>query len=85
MHFINRHYLIKPKDKRDKAVWDLAKDVAINQFIPQLDALSVPLNVLIEEGHGTDNDIIFAGPPMNMLNKTAKSRNHDYPRKFHHQ
>ncbi|MDM7320569.1 MAG: VWA-like domain-containing protein, partial [Fervidobacterium sp.] len=77
MHFINRHYLIKPKDKRDKAVWDLAKDVAINQFIPQLDALSVPLNVLIEEGHGTDNDIIFAGPPMNMLNKTAEEY-HNY-------
>lgn len=77
MHFINRHYLIKPKDKRDKAVWDLAKDVAINQFIPQLDALSVPLNVLIEEGHGTDNDIIFAGPPMTMLNRTAEEY-HDY-------
>jgi len=77
MHFINRHYLIKPKDKRDKAIWELSKDVAINQFIPQLDAFSIPLDVLIEEGHGTDNDIIFAGPPVNMLNRTAEEY-HDY-------
>ncbi|WP_448377038.1 vWA domain-containing protein [Fervidobacterium sp.] len=77
MHFINRHYLIKPKDKRDRAIWELAKDAAINQFIPQLDAFSIPLNVLIEEGHGTDNDIIFAGPPLDMLNRTAEEY-HDY-------
>ncbi|ABS60165.1 VWA-like domain-containing protein [Fervidobacterium nodosum] len=77
MHFINRHYLIKPKDKRDKAIWNLAQDAAINQFIPQLDALSVPLNVLIEEGHGADNDVIFVGPPANMLNRTAEEY-HDY-------
>ncbi|MGC8903179.1 MAG: DUF2201 family putative metallopeptidase [Fervidobacterium sp.] len=77
MHFINRHYLIIPKDTRDKTVWDLAKDAAINQFIPQLDALSIPLNVLIAEQHGTDNDIIFVGPPVNMLNKTAEEY-HDY-------
>ncbi|MEJ5257919.1 MAG: VWA-like domain-containing protein [Fervidobacterium sp.] len=77
MHIINRHYLIHPKDKRDKAVWDIAKDAAINQFIPQLDAFSIPLNVLIEEGHGTDNDLIFVGPPIDMLNKTAEEY-HDY-------
>ncbi len=77
MHVINKHYLIKAKDKRDKKIWDIAKDAAINQFIPELDALSVPLNVLIEEGHGTDNDLIFVGPPADMLNKTAEEY-HEY-------
>ncbi|ODN31167.1 DUF2201 family putative metallopeptidase [Fervidobacterium thailandense] len=77
MHYINRHYLIKPKDERDKKIWDLAKDAAINQFIPLLDAYSIPLNVLIAEGHGTDNEIIFVGPPVDMLNRTAEEY-HDY-------
>ncbi|MFN6991879.1 MAG: VWA-like domain-containing protein [Fervidobacterium sp.] len=77
MHLINKHYLIIPKDKRDKAIWHMAQDAAVNQFIPQLDAFSTPLNVLIEEGHGTDNDIIFVGPPVNMLNKTAEEY-HEY-------
>jgi len=77
MHYVNRHYLIKPKDERDKKIWDLAKDAAINQFIPLLDAYSIPLNVLIAEGHGTDNDVIFVGPPIDMLNRTAEEY-HDY-------
>ncbi|MCX7653245.1 MAG: VWA-like domain-containing protein [Fervidobacterium sp.] len=72
MHVINRHHLIRPKDKKDMMIWNLAKDAAINQFIPEIDALSVPLNVLIEEGHGTDNDLIFVGPPANMLNKSVE-------------
>ncbi|MFN3692203.1 MAG: VWA-like domain-containing protein, partial [Fervidobacterium sp.] len=55
----------------------IAQDAAINQFIPQLDAFSTPLNVLIEENHGTDNDIIFVGPPVNFLNRTAEEY-HEY-------
>lgn len=77
MHLINKHYMIIPKDKRDRAIWHMAQDAAINQFIPQLDAFSIPLNVLIEEGHGTDNDVIFVGPPANMLNRTAEEY-HEY-------
>jgi len=72
MHFINKHYLIRAKDKRDKQIWDIAKDAAINQFIPQLDAFSIPLNVLVQEGHGVDNDMIFVSPPIDMLNRTAE-------------
>lgn len=77
MHLINKHHLIIPKDRRDKAIWHIAQDAAINQFIPQLDAFSTPLNVLIEENHGTDNDIIFVGPPVNFLNRTAEEY-HEY-------
>lgn len=77
MHYVNRHYLVRPKDERDKKIWDLAKDAAINQFIPLLDAYSIPLNVLIAEGHAADNEIIFVGPPVHMLNCTAEEY-HDY-------
>ena len=63
MHLINQHFLIKPKDSRDKKIWDLAMDAAINQYIEELDAFGVPLNQLIEEGHGVDNEYIFAVPP----------------------
>ena len=72
MHIINQHFRIKPKNNREKKIWDLAMDAAINQFIPELDARSVPLNLLIEEGHGVDNETIFAGPPPFMINATAE-------------
>ncbi|MBO8161463.1 MAG: hypothetical protein H0Z24_07480 [Thermosipho sp. (in: Bacteria)] len=72
MHIINQHFRIKPKNNREKKIWDLAMDAAINQFIPELDARSIPLNLLIEEGHGVDNEIMFAGPPPFMINKTAE-------------
>ena len=34
MHLINLHFLIRPRNDRDRAVWDLAMDAAINQHIP---------------------------------------------------
>ncbi|ACJ75242.1 hypothetical protein Ob7_07932 [Thermosipho africanus Ob7] len=72
MHIINQHFRIKPKNNREKKIWDLAMDAAINQYIPELDARSVPLNVLIQEGHGVDNEYMFAAPPPFMINKTAE-------------
>lgn len=72
MHIINQHFRIKPKNNREKKIWDLAMDAAINQYIPELDARSVPLNVLIQEGHGVDNEYMFAAPPTFMINKTAE-------------
>ncbi|ONN27554.1 hypothetical protein XJ44_03255 [Thermosipho affectus] len=72
MHIINQHFRIKPRNKREKKIWDLAMDAAINQYIPELDARGVPLNVLIEEGHGVDNEVIFAAPPAFLIDKTAE-------------
>lgn len=72
MHLINLHFLIKPKDERDRAIWDLAMDAAINQYIPELAAFGVPLNLLVEEGHGVDNENLFVLPPDWMLNKSAE-------------
>lgn len=72
MHIINQHFRIKPKNQREKKIWDLAMDAAINQYIPELDARGVPLNVLIQEGHGVDNEVMFAVPPAFMIDKTAE-------------
>jgi len=72
MHLINLHFLIKPKDNRDKKIWDLAMDAAINQYIEEIDALGVSLNQLIEEGHGVDNEYIFAVPPAQHPGETAE-------------
>ncbi|MFN3284524.1 MAG: VWA-like domain-containing protein, partial [Pseudothermotoga sp.] len=72
MHLINLHFLIKPKDSRDRMIWDLAMDAAINQYIPQLSAFGVPLNLLIEEGHGVDNEKFFVLPPDWMPDKSAE-------------
>ncbi len=63
MHLINLHFLIKPKSKRERMIWDLAMDAAINQYIPELAAFGIPLNLLIEEGHGVDNERLFVIPP----------------------
>ncbi|HOJ88662.1 MAG TPA: VWA-like domain-containing protein [Pseudothermotoga sp.] len=72
MHLINLHFLIKPKDNRDRMIWDLAMDAAINQYIPQLSAFGVPLNLLIEEGHGVDNEKLFVLPPDWMPDRSAE-------------
>ncbi len=72
MHLINLHFLIKPKDRRDKKIWDLAMDASINQYIEELDAFGVSLNQLIEEGHGVDNEYIFAVPPPQYPGETAE-------------
>ena len=72
MHLINQHFLIRPRDSRDKKIWDLAMDAAVNQYIPELDALGVPLGVLVEEGHGVDNDVIFAVPPPEHPDESAE-------------
>lgn len=72
MHLINLHFLIKPKDERDKAIWDLAMDAAINQYIPELAVFGVPLNLLVEEGHSVDNENLFVLPPDWMPNKSAE-------------
>ncbi|WP_041075410.1 vWA domain-containing protein [Thermotoga caldifontis] len=72
MHLINLHFLIKPKDDRDRAIWDLAMDAAINQHIPELAAFGVPLNLLVEEGHGVDNENLFVLPPDWMPDRSAE-------------
>ncbi len=72
MHLINLHFLIKPKSERDRAIWDLAMDAAINQYIPELAAFGVPLNLLVEEGHGVDNENLFVLPPDWMPNRSAE-------------
>lgn len=72
MHLINLHFLIKPKNNADRMIWDLAMDAAINQYIPQLSAFGVPLNLLIEEGHGVDNERLFVLPPDWMPDKSAE-------------
>ncbi len=72
MHLINLHFLIKPKNKREKMIWDLAMDAAINQYIPELSAFGIPLNLLIEEGHGVDNERMFVLPPDWMPNESAE-------------
>lgn len=72
MHLINLHFLIKPKDGKDRAIWDLAMDAAINQHIPELAAFGVPLNLLVEEGHGVDNENLFVLPPDWMPDRSAE-------------
>lgn len=71
-HIIHGHIFIKPKGKTDRQIWNLAMDAAINQQIKELDAFSVPLDVLLDEGCGTDNENLFVGPPMNYINRTVE-------------
>ncbi len=82
MHLINQHFLIKPKDERDKKIWDLAMDAAINQYIEELDAFGVPLTQLVEGGHGVDNEYIFAVPPPEHPGETAEFYHDWMLRKF---
>ena len=71
-HIIHGHIFIKPKNKREKGIWDLAMDAAINQYIRELDAFAEPLDVMVAEGHAPDNEFFFVTAPMNLLNKTAE-------------
>ncbi|KAF2956017.1 VWA-like domain-containing protein [Marinitoga sp. 38H-ov] len=71
-HIIHGHIFIKSKNNKDKKIWNLAMDAAINQQIRELDAFSVPLDTLLDEGCGTDNENFFVGPPINYINKTAE-------------
>ncbi|AAD36010.1 hypothetical protein THMA_0951 [Thermotoga maritima MSB8] len=72
MHIVLQHFRIKPKDERDRKIWDLAMDAAINQYIPELAAFGVPLDVLVKEGHTTDNDTLFVLPPEWMMFENAE-------------
>jgi len=72
MHIVNKHILIKPGKSKEKVVWDLAMDAAINQYIPELYARGIPLNVLIHEGCSTDNERFFVIPPEFMPGETAE-------------
>ena len=71
-HIIYGHIFIKPKSKKEKGIWDLAMDAAINQYIAELDAIAEPLDVMIAEGHAPDNEFFFVTAPINLLNKTAE-------------
>lgn len=71
-HIIFGHIFIKPKNKREKGIWDLAMDAAVNQYIRELDAISEPLDVMVSEGHAPDNEFFFVTAPMDQLNKTAE-------------
>lgn len=73
MHVIFQHFRIKPKDERDRKIWDLAMDAAINQYIPELAAFGVPLDVLVKEGHSVDNDTLFVLPPEWMMFENAET------------
>ncbi|MDI3516522.1 MAG: hypothetical protein PWP37_427 [Thermotogota bacterium] len=83
LHIINGHVLIKPENKRDRIIWDLAMDAAVNQHIPGLYAFSVPLDVLIAEGCGTDNERLFVAPPDFMPNRTAEEYHRWILEEFH--
>jgi predicted metal-dependent peptidase len=72
LHIVNGHILIPVNRSREKVVWDLAMDAAVNQYIPELDAFSLPLDSLLSEGCGTDNERFFVGPPMAHPGETAE-------------
>ncbi|WP_245612764.1 VWA-like domain-containing protein [Kosmotoga pacifica] len=71
-HIINGHILIPVKNSRYKALWDLSMDAAINQYIPVLDAFSLPMDQLLMEGCGTDNERFFVAPPASIPGETAE-------------
>lgn len=81
LHIVNGHILIPVKEKRDRLLWDLCMDAAINQFIPVLDAFSLPLDELLMEGCGTDNERMFIAPPAFLPNQTAEYY-HDWAVEF---
>lgn len=72
LHLVSLHFLIRPKDERDKKIWDLAMDASINQYIPELAAFGIPLDVLVREGHGVDNENFFVVPPDSMPGLSAE-------------
>ncbi|OAA31085.1 hypothetical protein AT15_08910 [Kosmotoga arenicorallina S304] len=71
-HIVNGHLLIPIKSSRYKALWDLSMDAAVNQYIPALDAFSLPMDQLLMEGCGTDNERFFVAPPASMPGETAE-------------
>jgi len=71
-HIIFGHIFIKVKNKREKGIWDLAMDAAVNQYIKELDAIAEPLDTMLSEGHSPDNEYMFVTAPPEMLNKTAE-------------
>ncbi|PLV59733.1 VWA-like domain-containing protein [Thermotoga sp. KOL6] len=73
MHIVLQHFRIKPKNERDRKIWDLAMDAAINQYIPELAAFGVPLDVLVKENHAVDNDKLFVLPPEWMMFENAEA------------
>ncbi|MDK2951299.1 MAG: hypothetical protein PWQ77_964 [Kosmotogales bacterium] len=81
LHVINGHILIKREKKKNKFLFDLCMDASINQYIRELDVFSRPLDQLLSEGCGVDNDTMFVTCPGNMINKTAEEY-YDWAIKF---
>jgi predicted metal-dependent peptidase len=81
LHIVNGHILISVKNKRDRTLWNLCMDAAINQYIRELDVLSMPLDKLLLEGCGTDNENFFVSPPGSLPGKTAEEY-HDWAIEF---
>ncbi len=77
LHIVNSHILIQVKNKREKVLWDLCMDAAVNQYIRELDAFSYPLDKLLMEGCATDNELMFVSPPGFMPAETAEAY-HDW-------
>lgn len=72
MHIINLHVLIKAKNFEDQKIWDLAMDAAINQFIPELDRYSIPLELILSGMASPDSEFWFVGPPSGLYNQPAE-------------
>ncbi len=72
LHVINGHILLKREKVENKFLFDLCLDAAINQYIRELDVFSRPLDQLLSEGCGVDNDTMFVTCPGNMINKTGE-------------
>lgn len=72
LHIVNGHILIPINKSREKTIWDLSMDAAVNQYIPELDALSMPMDSLLIEGCSTDNERFFVGPPQSLPGQTAE-------------
>lgn len=71
-HLMFGHIFIKQKNKREKGIWDLCMDAAINQYIPELDSLAAPLDVMLMEGHAPDNENFFVTCPIEKPGLTAE-------------
>ncbi len=72
LHIVNGHILIPVNKSKEKMLWDISMDAAVNQFIRELDAFSLPMDSLLQEGCGTDNERFFVGPPMQYPGMTAE-------------
>lgn len=72
LHIVNGHILIQVKNSRERLLWDLCMDAAINQYIRELDTFGIPLDQLLADGCGLDNDRFFVTVPGRMPGKTAE-------------